>query len=861
MLGSMARRLSVNLENGQVVRTNETAALRHAERVLGSGLFDAERYARMTQLTFASAFDAARHYVIEGEAQGYPPSLAFDPLAYLSLYPDLAALKSPLLLHFIDHGRTEGRVGTADLEGLLRPGAQRYQPTRETVLLCLHEASNTGAPILGFNIARQLSTSYNVAVMLLRDGPLVEPISRHAFLVVYTDDPRLKIASPGMQKRLLGTVLSKHRIDVVLANSLEVEAVVAPAEALGLPVVTLVHEFSEYVRKERLDNVLTSSRLVVFSSRLTEQSARAKADALLADFRHDRIAPQGKCRVPDERQTSAERRLEDLLAACRQDGRLLVIGCGFVQIRKGVDLFIAAAAKVVGELGRDRVRFIWVGDGFNPDSDLHYSVWIGDQIRRSGLAGVVEMVPAVASAALDRLYQAADLMFVSSRLDPFPNVAIDAMHAGLPIVCFDRATGVSEYLARVEGGSELVVPYLDVEAAAASLVKLLEHPSLRHRLKSELQALADQWFDMGRYVYRLRNFFIDAGRLAGQEGTDFETLCGQRLISRDVVGSAFVREMSDDQLLRRYIRLSAALRGAPWGRRPFLGFSPQIYVEHHPETAELPFPNPLAEWVRRGRPEGPWLRSPRELGSSKASDPSGLRVAVHLHLYYPELLEDVLRRLDISKARFDLMVSCGSEDARKSIETLLRRHRRGDVTVRAVPNRGRDIGPMITEFGALLSEYDVIAHIHGKKSKDNTARVADAWREFLFENLLGDRVAAFDENVAAFAANPKLGLVFPEDPHIVGWTENWDIASALAPRFGVVAPLPRAIEFPVGNMFFARPAAIAPLLHSGMGWEDYPEEPLLYDGTMLHAIERLLPSICEAQGFSWETTMVPGVTR
>ena len=47
----------------------------------------------------------------------------------------------------------------------------------------------------------------------------------------------------------------------------------------------------------------------------------------------------------------------------------------------------------------------------------------------------------------------------------------------------------------------------------------------------------------------------------------------------------------------------------------------------------------------------------------------------------------------------------------------------------------------------------------------------------------------------------------------------------------------------------------------GLKWEDYPDEPIGYDGTMLHAIERLLPQICLASDMSYAMTHVPGISR
>jgi lipopolysaccharide biosynthesis protein len=62
-------------------------------------------------------------------------------------------------------------------------------------------------------------------------------------------------------------------------------------------------------------------------------------------------------------------------------------------------------------------------------------------------------------------------------------------------------------------------------------------------------------------------------------------------------------------------------------------------------------------------------------------------------------------------------------------------------------------------------------------------------------------------------------------------------------------------------MFWSRVAAIRPLLELNLDWSDYPAEPLAYDGSMLHALERLLPFVVEQQGYRCVLTNVDGVSR
>ena len=63
--------------------------------------------------------------------------------------------------------------------------------------------------------------------------------------------------------------------------------------------------------------------------------------------------------------------------------KFLVLGAGTVQIRKGADLFIECAAILKSPPGGDRFQFVWIGDGFDPEYELGYSVYAADQIRRA----------------------------------------------------------------------------------------------------------------------------------------------------------------------------------------------------------------------------------------------------------------------------------------------------------------------------------------------------------------------------------------------------------------------------------------------------------------------------------------------
>ena len=100
-----------------------------------------------------------------------------------------------------------------------------------------------------------------------------------------------------------------------------------------------------------------------------------------------------------------------------------------------------------------------------------------------------------------------------------------------------------------------------------------------------------------------------------------------------------------------------------------------------------------------------------------------------------------------------------------------------------------------------------------------------------------------DRIISEFYRDPSLGLVFPETQIWSAGPRIFAIASTLAQRIGIDHALPIHFNFPAGTMFWARPKALGPLFDLGFDWGDYPDEPLPSDGTLLHALERLIPSV------------------
>jgi lipopolysaccharide biosynthesis protein len=276
--------------------------------------------------------------------------------------------------------------------------------------------------------------------------------------------------------------------------------------------------------------------------------------------------------------------------------------------------------------------------------------------------------------------------------------------------------------------------------------------------------------------------------------------------------------------------------------------------------------DPYVKFLQFDRPVGHW-QFPVIIGGNNdqaGCDTSDLRTALHIHAYYIDQLADILNRLNLNRHLPDLFVSVRSDADALIARSILVNYVGQVVDITVFPNVGRDIGPMLTGFGpVLIRDYDVIGHVHTKKSlfSKNDLWVAN-WVEFTLSNMLGSDQAGpmIDPVLTAMVADERVGMIYPEDPHIPGWGQNTDVAEQIAVQLGVGA-LPSAFNFPVGTMFWARSDALRPFVELGLSWSDYPSEPIANDGTMLHALERLFGAVPTHKGWKTQVTYTPGIHR
>lgn len=282
-----------------------------------------------------------------------------------------------------------------------------------------------------------------------------------------------------------------------------------------------------------------------------------------------------------------------------------------------------------------------------------------------------------------------------------------------------------------------------------------------------------------------------------------------------------------------------------------LGFDRRRYAS----ARQIKDGNPVLDYLIEGRLSEFRRRVIRPDDGQKS--PTELRVALHGHYFYTDLAEELFLALAPNQHPIELFLSTDTDVKARALAEACARHGL-KAEIRILPNRGRDIGPLLTGFRELFTAgYDVIGHTHGKRTPHLKNRGGDSWRQLLLQHIIGGRYAMADTVLTAFASDECLGLVFPETEQTMSWDHNIPSATRLAEKMNVSEALSLpTFDFPAGSFFWCRPKALRPLLDLNLDWHDYPDEPIGNDGTTLHAIERLLTFACEAAGFGYATTFV-----
>jgi monovalent cation/proton antiporter MnhG/PhaG subunit len=182
-----------------------------------------------------------------------------------------------------------------------------------------------------------------------------------------------------------------------------------------------------------------------------------------------------------------------------KDARV-VLGVGYLDHRKGVDLFVDAALQIIDSI--PDAHFVWVGYW-----ESNMKTLIEEKIAAATSPEKIHFVGRKDDT--DIYYAGADVFVLSSREDPFPSTVMESLEVGIPVVAFKDAGGFETLLER---GCGIMVPFEDSLRLAEAIMELLNNPALARKLGNTGASIIDWEFSFRHYVYDLLDLAGQARR-------------------------------------------------------------------------------------------------------------------------------------------------------------------------------------------------------------------------------------------------------------------------------------------------------------------------------------------------------------
>jgi len=372
-------------------------------------------------------------------------------------------------------------------------------PVRKRWLVVAHEASNSGAPrmlleLLG-GVRSHYGEKWECEIVMGRGGPLLPDYEKLGAVHVMTP---WWAAGSGFWARVIGARLNNRFVKpwrvrrlatkwraegpgIVFSNTGTNGGLLASIPPNAGRVISYIHELEYSLRR--------------FSSPRDWRVTLARTDLFLAvssaaahDLKRMGVQPERIYPLPNflpsmpATSTGSNSRME----ICRRLGLVadtrLLLGCGHLDEVKGTDTFAEVSRLVLAERP-DNVAFLWVGGVNDPV--------FAEAVKAKG-EGRVHYIGEVDS--VDAYFMASELVLVTSRVESFSRVALEAGALGRPVLAFAGARGLTDILE-----PDCLVDEMSASAMAARVIDWLSQPEkarasgaqLRDKIAKEF--LAEKW--------------------------------------------------------------------------------------------------------------------------------------------------------------------------------------------------------------------------------------------------------------------------------------------------------------------------------------------------------------------------------
>jgi glycosyltransferase involved in cell wall biosynthesis len=357
------------------------------------------------------------------------------------------------------HLEPDERYGYAYLQATRNAITRSTSYPGKSVLLVTHDCHPHGAQFLILETAKQLKEcGFDVTIMALDGGNLWDDFNRVGKTFNIKNRDSEEVYAFLEKLNAVGTVDA-------ITNTVICGSILPLLKRTGFKVLSLIHEMPGVIRDmKQEENARTIAQLadkVVFPAALVHELFNE-----IAPVNPNKIVirPQGVLRKNPfkGRQVEAHKEICELhhLPLNSQ----IVLAIGYLDMRKGADLFVEVAADVIRR-NPDAV-FIWVGH-----AEAIFEQKVKLRVRELKLTDKVIFAGFVRDPMA--YYAAASVYALTSREDPFPNVVLESAEVNVPVVAFKGASGTENLI--LECGGRLA-NYLESGDFAEQVCALLNTP-------------------------------------------------------------------------------------------------------------------------------------------------------------------------------------------------------------------------------------------------------------------------------------------------------------------------------------------------------------------------------------------------
>lgn len=722
-----------------------------------------------------------------------------------------------------------------------------------TDIILSHEGSRTGAPVVCKNLASSMS----------QDGqPVLISFGENAVFKELDNVPLINFSNPGSRTSYWGFLLGRWLLGLgclsddtrIIGSTLESsEFLIGFCDAVNKGACIILHEHPYYYGHDKLERLFAAAQSVIYSSDyvLNGWKIALKSDADKY-FHHWLWTKQPQ---PIQSVPRADNSLEgenELKLIPAKDNQIMISGAGHIQPRKGVHLFLEIVAELARRIQSSpqfsnyKIVATWIG---KPEHATEYSLYVSSKanwIQRELENLKIDLLPSCDDYLA--YIQDSDIFLSTSTVDPLPNVVLDALASGVPAFVIGGSNGHEEYY-RLHGMGELVLPPNSIESSAQACVEFLSSGGENHNLtRSRMENLIKTFPSQASYAALVREEATKANAI-------YQDVCRSALrLSRegwiDIVrdyGSHFVSYQFPERQLE-YGSIVAALH-AYWGYHSKV---------QSPLSAKFTYRKLIHALLTEQSLES--IKN-HEIASiidlNKQAQESNSNYDIHIHSYYPDVALNILQRIEkFSQHPRKVLITYPHKVAHE-VEAILNETTLNIVCIET-PDIGRNILPI--KYLTQHIESDYLIHLHTKKSTHSDPTMIEKWNEYLISSLIGnEQHPSRITKILDTMHERHCAVAYPLEPTYQQIGRNSAGMNKIIHQLHANSLIPASsnslknemyFPYPCGCMFIAETKfylkTLVPMIN--LVDEDEITEPLAYDGTALHAIERCIPLAASLTG-------------